>query len=244
MPLWKHVRSNFSFGECTRSSSSAKPTRSESMPSTLLKSATIGIEPPAPTVTALLAPLLAPAPSRALSSAGLSNESCSGGARPKLANSTLQSAGIRARTKARKASRIFSGSCSPTRRNETLADRLAGDDGLGALAGIAADDAVDLGGRPRGDLLDQHAVLLAGRNLQPDLAEELLGRQVERGEVGLDVGRQFLHAVIEAGNGDAAVVVPHRAEDFGRAAACGFCAAPPNRPECRSRSAQVTLTSS
>ena len=32
MPLWKHLRSNFSFGECTRSSSSAKPTMSESMP--------------------------------------------------------------------------------------------------------------------------------------------------------------------------------------------------------------------
>ena len=48
MPLWNEVRSNFSFGECTRSSSSAKPTISESMPSTHLKSPTIGIEPPAP----------------------------------------------------------------------------------------------------------------------------------------------------------------------------------------------------
>ena len=31
MPLWKHLRSYFSFGECTRSSSSAKPTISVSM---------------------------------------------------------------------------------------------------------------------------------------------------------------------------------------------------------------------
>jgi len=42
VPLWKLVRSYFSFGECTRSSSSAKPTKMVSMPSTRLKSATIG----------------------------------------------------------------------------------------------------------------------------------------------------------------------------------------------------------
>src|SRR5690606_39225017 len=35
-----------------------------------------------------------------------------------------------------------------------LGGRLAGDHGLRALAGIAADDAVDLGGRTRRDLLD------------------------------------------------------------------------------------------
>jgi len=58
---------------------------------------------------------------RALPSAGLSNDSWSGGASPKFPNSTLQSAGSRALTKARKASRIFSGSCSPTSRNETFA---------------------------------------------------------------------------------------------------------------------------
>src|SRR5438105_2824546 len=33
VPLWNEVRSNFSFGECTRSSSSAKPTMIVSMPS-------------------------------------------------------------------------------------------------------------------------------------------------------------------------------------------------------------------
>ena len=33
-------------------------------------------------------------------------------------------------------------------------------------------------------------------------------------QVGLDVGRQVVHAVIEAGNGDAAVVVPYGAENF------------------------------
>src|SRR6185503_17855609 len=97
-----------------------------------------------------------------------------------------------------------------------LGGRLARDDGLGALAGIAADDAVYLGGRPRGDLLEKKPALLAGRLLEPDLAEKLLGREIERGELGLDVGRQVLDAVIKAGNDDAAVVVPHRAENLGQ----------------------------
>ena len=37
-------------------------------------------------------------------------------------NSTLQSAGMRSRTKARNESRTFSGFWLPTRRNETFAD--------------------------------------------------------------------------------------------------------------------------
>src|ERR1019366_7114084 len=69
---------------------------------------------------------------------------------------------------------------------------MAGDDGLGALSGVAADDAIDLGGRPRGDLLDQQVALLPARRFQPDRPEELLWREIERLEVGLDVTRQFL----------------------------------------------------
>src|SRR5882757_4041613 len=69
VPLWKLVRSYFSFGECTRSSSSAKPTMIVSMPSSRLKSATMGIEPPSPTVTAFL-PHSAASAARALTSAG------------------------------------------------------------------------------------------------------------------------------------------------------------------------------
>ena len=88
-----------------------------------------------------------------------------------------------------------------------------GDHGLGALPGIAADDAVDLGGRTRGDLLDHHPVLFAGRLLQPDLAEKLLGGEAETGKVGLDVRRQFRDAVVEAGNRHATVVVMHRGDD-------------------------------
>jgi hypothetical protein len=74
MPLWNELRSNFSLGECTRSSSRAKPTISESMPSTLLKSPTIGIDPPAPIMMVFL-PHSAWSAARALSRDGLSNGS-------------------------------------------------------------------------------------------------------------------------------------------------------------------------
>ena len=56
VPLWNDVRSYFSFGECTRSSSSAKPTAACPCRAACLKSPTIGIDPPEPTATALRAP--------------------------------------------------------------------------------------------------------------------------------------------------------------------------------------------
>src|SRR5215831_8405459 len=99
VPLWNEVRSYFSFGECTRSSSSAKPTMMVSMPSTRLKSPTIGIEPPSPIAIAFL-PHSAASAVRVLASAGLSNGSSIPAAPAKLLNSTLASAGSRARTKA------------------------------------------------------------------------------------------------------------------------------------------------
>ena len=79
-----------------------------------------GIEPPSPIASAFLPHSAASAP-RVLASAGLSNGSSIPAAPAKLLNSTLASAGSRARTKARKASRIFCGSCAPTRRKDTLA---------------------------------------------------------------------------------------------------------------------------
>src|SRR5947209_4864925 len=74
---------------------------------------------------------------------------------------------------------------------------------LGALAGIAADDAVDVAGRAGGDLLDQHAILLAGRSFQADLAQKILRGEIEREKLRTDVGRQLARAVVEARNGDA-----------------------------------------
>src|SRR5262249_58477967 len=73
---------------------------------------------------------------------------------------------------------------------------------------------VDLGGRTRRDLLDHHAALLAGRHLEPDFAEKGLRRELELSEICLDALGQFLHAVIEARNGHAAVLVVPRAQDL------------------------------
>ena len=49
------------------------------------------------------------------------------------------------------------------------------------------------------------------------------------------------HAVIEAGDGDAALRRRASPPRILLSTRIGFCAAPPNRPECRSRSAQVSL---
>ena len=68
----------------------------------------LGIEPPIPTVTAFV-PHSSCSALRASVIAGLSKGSWMAGAQPKFSNATLQSAGMRSRTKARKVSRIFSG---------------------------------------------------------------------------------------------------------------------------------------
>src|SRR5919109_3738834 len=52
---------------------------------------------------------------------------------------------------------------------------LCGYHGLEALAGVAASDAVELGGRARPDELEYGAALLARGHRKPDLAEEALG---------------------------------------------------------------------
>ena len=64
-------------------------------------------------------------------------------------------------------------------------------------------------------MLDQTAILLAGGNFESDRAEEILRRQVERREVGLDVARQLPHAVVKPGDRDAAVLVVERRDDVG-----------------------------
>src|SRR5580704_6252726 len=61
----------------------------------------------------------------------------------------------------------------PDQAERNLRHGFARNDGFCPLTRIAADDAVHLGGRARGNLLDQQAALLAGRDFQPDRAEEL-----------------------------------------------------------------------
>src|SRR4249919_2902861 len=59
-----------------------------------------------------------------------------------------------------------------------LGGRFRRNHGFRALAGIAADDAVDVAGRTRGYLLDQQAILFAGGNREADWLQERLRRQV------------------------------------------------------------------
>ena len=177
MPLWNEVRSYFSFGEWMRSSSRPKPISSVSMPSRRLKSPTIGIEAPEPISTASL-PHSSVSARRAAPSAGMPQSSAIAGAPVWLMNSAVQSAGSRARTKARKAVADPVRVLIADQAERHLGRRFGRDHRLRALAGVAADDAVHVAGRPRRDLLDQQAVLLAGRHLQPDLAEEALRRRV------------------------------------------------------------------
>src|SRR5215475_543940 len=125
MPLWNEVRSYFSLGEWMRSSSRPKPISRVSMPSMRLTSATIGIEAPDP-MRAASRPHSSVSARRAAASGGMPQSSAIAGAPAWLMKSARQSAGSRARTKFRNASRMRSGSWSLTSRNDTLAELLAG----------------------------------------------------------------------------------------------------------------------
>src|SRR6516165_4725844 len=94
--------------------------------------------------------------------------------------------------------------------------RLAGNDGLSALPGIAGEDAVHFRGGPGRDLLDQHAVLFARRDLQSDRHEEFLRREIKAGKIGFDVGGKFRDTLVETGNSDRSVRPVQRRQDFGQ----------------------------
>src|SRR4029450_6450730 len=113
-----------------------------------------------------------------------------------------------------------------TERN--LRARFARDDGFRAFPRVSANDAVDLGCRPGRYLLDYEAVFFTVRVLEPDRTQELLCRQIECLEIGLDVGWQIFHTIIKTRNGDAALVVPHRTENFGQKAKWILCGTPEN----------------
>ncbi len=83
------------------------------------------MDPPEPMKTASL-PHSAESASRVRPKAAASIGKVIARPEPCSMNRTLQSAGKRARTKARNASRMRCGSWSKTRRNETLAEALAG----------------------------------------------------------------------------------------------------------------------
>src|SRR6185312_16445541 len=110
----------------------------------------------------------------------------------------------------------FGGVLSLDQAERYLGGGFRRDDGLGALADVTADNAVDVAGRARGNLLDQQTILLAGRNRKPDRLQERLRRKVELLPLRQDVRRQVLHAVIETGDGDVAVLVEQATEDVGQ----------------------------
>ncbi len=85
---------------------------------------------------------------------------------------------------------------------------------LGAGSAIAADDAVDLGGRPRPELLENAEALLACRLAQADAAEKPACIEAERApgrELG---GRGGANVIVETWDGDAAVFVMQRRQEL------------------------------
>ena len=197
-PLWKLVRSYFSFGECTRSSSSPKPTSRVSRPSVRLKSPTIGIEPPEPMVTGLAAPFVRQRGLGARSSAGHVVGELDR-ARALVRDELDRAIGRNARAHERFEAPRRSSPGPGRRRGGTRSwPRLAGDHGLRALARIAADDAVDVAGRARLDLLDQHAALLAGRNAcRPTWPRKSSAVRSSFRHCSSTCGRRLGHAVVE-----------------------------------------------
>ena len=196
MPPWKLDSSYFSFGEWMRSSSRPKPTISESIPSSRLKSPTTGIEPPPPTRAGSI-PHSSVSAARAPARYGPSKGSRVAPLPPWLVKVTRQSGG---RWLVDEGPEI-----GADRFRILVADQPEGHLGRGlgrdhrleALAGIAADDAVDLAGRPRPDLLQHRPPGLASRRRQPDRAEEFVGVEVERVPDRLDIGRNLRDPVIE-----------------------------------------------
>ncbi len=200
-----------------------KPTSSDSMPSIFWKSPTIGIEPPMPIISGRLRPFVRQRVLRLVEQRRVVGKLDR--RRAAMADGTRRSSRPGASSAHRRGRRrgSLSGSCLPTRRKETLAEAFGGDDRLEALAGIAAADAVDLGGRARPDQF-QHA---SGPFRRRDprgrsrrgrssgrLAEPLPGR--------LDLGRGLLDAVIEAFERHAAGLVMQAGERLSTGCGSGW----------------------
>ena len=60
-----------------------------------------------------------------------------------------------------------------------LCGRFRRDHRLRTFTGVAANDAIDVASRPRGDLLYQQPPFFAGGNRKPDRLEKRIRRQVE-----------------------------------------------------------------
>ena len=132
----------------------------------------------------------------------------------KLLNSTLASAGSRSRTKSRKACADFFRVLIADEAERNFRRRLARDDRLRAFAGIAADHSVDLSRRTGRNLLDEHPILLAGRDFKSHLTKKLLRRQAKPGKLLFHLRGEFVDAFIEARNGHPPIRVVHGAQNM------------------------------
>ncbi len=86
---------------------------------------------------------------------------------------------------------------------------------LEAAAGIAADDAVDLGRGTRPGEFEDRAALFARRDRKTDRAEEIFARASKLCPLCLDVGRRFFDTVVEARQRDGARLVMKTGENVG-----------------------------
>ena len=136
-------------------------------------------------------------------------------------NSAFTSAGSRDVTKERNVWRDALRVLLADQPERHLGAGLRRQHGFCALAGVAADNSVDVAGRPRPELFERRAVLLARRHRQPDLAQERHGVEIELVPLVRDFLRQFFHALVEARQGDRAGIVMEGAEDRARAHGSG-----------------------
>ena len=89
------------------------------------------------------------------------------------------------------------------------------DDGLGAWAGIAAEDAVDLRRGPRPELLDHAHALFAGRGRQSDRAKKGGDVEVERAPLRELAEARGDHPLVEARQGHPPACVMHIGKKIG-----------------------------
>ena len=87
-------------------------------------------------------------------------------------------------------------------------------DCLCACARVAADNSIDVAGRPRPELFERRAVALACRRRQPDVAQERDGVEIELVPLIQDFLRRVFDPLVEARHGDGAGIVVQGAKDL------------------------------
>ena len=171
MPRRKLSSSYFSLGLWMRSSSSAKPARTTSMPSAFLSSWVTGIEPPPPMKTAARAPLVGQRLARLGEGRRVDREA------DRAARAVLVKLHLAVGRQTRAHEIAERGADGVRVLVEHQAERDLGrgpgrDHRLEALALVAAAHAVDLAGRPRPGHLEHAAATLACRHREPDGTEK------------------------------------------------------------------------